>query len=100
VEVAVMDRGLPHSAFAVLRSLTRFGPLAPKEISEKSKVPERTVTYALRRLMQQKLLIKIPNLEDMRQCLYTPNLETVQELLRIHGHDSLMGTQLSLILRR
>jgi NAD+ kinase len=99
VEVAMMDKGLPHSAFAVLRSLARFGPLSPKDISEKSKVPERTVTYALRRLMKQKLLVKVPNLEDMRQCLYSPNLDTVHELIRVHGHDSLMGTQLSLILR-
>lgn len=94
----MLEKGLPHSLFAVLRSIARAGPLAPKEISRQSKVPERTVTYALRRLLQQKLIVKIPNLQDMRQCLYAPNLEKAREIINIHGHDSLMASQLNLIL--
>lgn len=94
----MLEKGLPHSLFAVLRSIARSGPLAPKEICRQSKVPERTVTYALRRLMQQKLIVKIPNLQDMRQCLYAPNLQKAQEIIALHGRDSLVASQLNLIL--
>ena len=94
----MLEKGLPHSLFAVLRSIARSGPLPPKEISRRSQVPERTVTYALRRLMQQKLIVKIPNLQDMRQCLYAPNLQQAREIIALHGCDSLVASQLNLIL--
>ena len=61
---------VPKSALLVLDHLTEHGPMAPREIARGSKIPLRTVTYALHKLIQQRLLRKVPNLMDMRKQLY------------------------------
>ena len=94
-----MSKELPSSALRVLRCLAKHGPLTPREISRRSEIPSRTVTDALRRLMKAKLLVRVPDLRDMRLCLYSPNRDVLRSLLNTHGVDSMLGAQLTLILR-
>jgi len=91
---------LPRSAYIVLSQLARDGPLCPVDISERARLAPRTVSYALRRLTSTRLCKKIPNLIDMRRPLYTPNLEVAREVVQRFGPDSLIGSQLTLLLRR
>ena len=91
---------LPRSAYIVLNTLSKDGPLCPVDISEKARLAPRTVSYALRRLTSTQLCKKIPNLSDMRRPLYTPNLEVAREVVQRLGPDSLIGSQLTLLLRR
>nr|KXH71144.1 MAG: hypothetical protein AM324_09095 [Candidatus Thorarchaeota archaeon SMTZ1-83] len=94
-----MSKELPSSALAVLRCLAKHGPLTPREISRRSEIPSRTVTDALRRLMKANLLVRVPDLRDMRLCLYSPNREVLRNLVNKHGMDSMLGIQLKLVLR-
>lgn len=75
-----MSIDLPNSALIVLSSLTAEGPMTPKTIITKVKMPSRTITYALQTLVNEKIVKKIPNLLDMRQPIYYVNLERVKEL--------------------
>ncbi|TFG09642.1 MarR family transcriptional regulator [Candidatus Thorarchaeota archaeon] len=70
---------LPKSALRVLDSLSRAGPMSPKDISEQADLAPRTVSFALRRLLGKKLLKKVPNFEDMRQPLYIVNTEMIRD---------------------
>ncbi|MBD3407717.1 MAG: hypothetical protein GF411_16485 [Candidatus Lokiarchaeota archaeon] len=86
---------LPKSAIIVLDHLKSGGPQSPQDISSRTKMPLRTVTFALKRLLKIKFCKRIPNLLDMRRPLYAVDgskkhdvretLETVraQETLRI-----------------
>jgi DNA-binding MarR family transcriptional regulator len=69
---------VPKSALLVLDHLTKNGPMAPRDIARESKIPLRTVTYALHKLIQQKLLRKVPNLMDMRKQLYHLDQERIR----------------------
>ncbi|TFG31420.1 MarR family transcriptional regulator [Candidatus Thorarchaeota archaeon] len=71
---------IPKSALLVLDHLTEHGPAAPREIARASKIPLRTVTYALHKLSQQKLLRKVPNLMDMRKQLYHLEVEKIRAI--------------------
>ncbi|MFW9911276.1 MAG: MarR family transcriptional regulator [Candidatus Thorarchaeota archaeon] len=75
-----MSLELPRSAIIVLDKLTHDGPLTPKDISTRVDLAPRTVSFALRKLMGQKLCRKIPNLQDMRQPLYLADIERAREL--------------------
>jgi DNA-binding MarR family transcriptional regulator len=75
-----MSLELPRSAIIVLDKLTHDGPLTPKDISTRVDLAPRTVSFALRKLMGQKLCRKIPNLQDMRQPLYLADMERAREL--------------------
>lgn len=75
-----MSLELPRSAIIVLDKLTHDGPMTPKDISTRVDLAPRTVSFALRKLMGQKLCRKIPNLQDMRQPLYLANAEKAKEL--------------------
>ena len=46
-------------------------PLSSKEIQEEIDLPVRATRYALRRLLVQGLVRKVPCLEDMRTSYYT-----------------------------
>ncbi|KXH69986.1 MAG: hypothetical protein AM326_01465 [Candidatus Thorarchaeota archaeon SMTZ-45] len=89
---------LPGSALVVLRSLARSGPMSPKEITSTTKLPPRTVSSAIKRLSRLRLLRRVPDLQDMRKCLYGPNLEVAKEMVTKYGSDSMVAVQLSLIL--
>jgi DNA-binding MarR family transcriptional regulator len=75
-----MSLELPRSAIIVLDKLTHDGPMTPKDISTRVDLAPRTVSFALRKLMGQKLCRKIPNLQDMRQPLYQADAERAKEL--------------------
>ena len=75
-----MSFELPRSAIIVLDRLTSEGPMTPKDISKKVDLAPRTVSFALRKLMGQKLCRKIPNLSDMRQPLYLADPKKAKEL--------------------
>ncbi len=75
-----MSIELPRSAIIVLDRLTTEGPMTPKDISSRVDLAPRTVSFALRKLMGQKLCKKIPNLTDMRQPLYAADVERAREL--------------------
>jgi DNA-binding MarR family transcriptional regulator len=66
---------LPKSALVVLGFLSKKGPLPPRAISKGAKVPLRTVTFALDRLVDADICQKVPNLGDMRRTLYIVNQE-------------------------
>ncbi len=75
-----MSIELPRSAIIVLDRLTNEGPLTPKDISSRVDLAPRTVSFALRKLMGQKLCRRIPNLTDMRQPLYVADMDRAREL--------------------
>ena len=77
---------LPRSAVIVLDRLTSEGPLTPKDLSSKVNLAPRTVSFALRKLMRQKLCKKIPNLRDMRQPLYLADAEKAKQLRMKYDH--------------
>jgi DNA-binding MarR family transcriptional regulator len=55
--------------------------MCPKEISTKLEMAPRTVSFALRKLLKDKILRRIPNLLDMRRPKYHVNLEVARDLL-------------------
>jgi len=77
---------VPKSALLVLDHLSDNGPMAPREIARGSKIPLRTVTYALHKLVQQKLLRKVPNLMDMRKQLYHLDQERIRVVEKEISH--------------
>ena len=76
---------LPKSALKILQFLTKRGPLPPRVISKEAKVPLRTVTFALDRLVDTQICQKIPNLGDMRRTLYTVNHDRAEAVFAIYG---------------
>jgi DNA-binding MarR family transcriptional regulator len=75
-----MSVELPNSALLVLSSLTAEGPMTPKSIIKKVKMPSRAITFALKTLVKEHIVKKIPNLLDLRQPIYHVDLERVKEL--------------------
>ncbi|MHA2425387.1 MAG: MarR family transcriptional regulator [Candidatus Thorarchaeota archaeon] len=91
---------LPKSAVIVLRHLTTSGPMCPVDISQSAQLAPRTVSHALKRLVNDELCKKIPNLQDMRRPLYTPNYEVAKNMVSKYGTDSAIGSQLTFMLRK
>ena len=87
---------LPKSALVVLDHIVAEGPIAPREISRKFNVPLRTVTFAIKKLMNLDLLKKIPNLMDMRKPQYLENNQRIHEL---HDVIELLRIQAGIRLR-
>lgn len=75
-----MSVRLPKSANVVLARLARDGPLTPKELSSRVDLAPRTVTLALKKLMDVQLCRKVSNFEDMRQSYYCVDMDRVREL--------------------
>lgn len=88
-----MSINLPTSAVIVLSSLTNEGPMTPKSIIKKLKLPPRTVTAALRTLVDERIIKKVPNFNDMRQPIYHVNLERVKELQLMFRIDQITRFQ-------
>ena len=76
---------LPKSALVILQFLTKRGPLPPRVISKESKVPLRTVTFALDRLVDKEICHRVPNLQDMRLTLYSVDHEKAQAVFNRYG---------------
>ncbi len=75
-----MSMELPNSAILVLGSLAAEGPMTPKTIIEKVGLAPRTISFALRTLVRERVIRKTPNLADMRQPIYHINMDRVKEL--------------------
>ncbi len=92
----LMTSDLPKSALVVLDHITAEGPLAPREISNRFNLPLRTVSFALKKLMNLNLLFKTPNLMDMRKPQYRTNSERVREM---HEVIDLLRAQMNIQFR-
>ena len=79
----------PKSTFAILSALILDGPMCPKEISVKLDMAPRTVSFALRKLMRDQILKRIPNLLDMRRPKYHVNMEQAKILLERYKNTPL-----------
>ncbi len=71
---------LATSAMIVLEQLVSEGPLCPKDISKKTGLAPRTVSHALKTLLDKKIAERTPNFTDMRSPLYHINEKRVKEL--------------------
>ncbi len=78
----------PKSAIAILGTLFDHGPMCPLEISNKLNMAPRTVSFALRKLLGNQLLRKIPNLSDMRRPKYHVNMEAAKDLLQQYNDSA------------
>ena len=75
-----MSIELPNSALIVLDSLASNGPMTPKALIDKVDLAPRTISFALRTLVREQIIMKTPNFADMRQPIYSVNMEKVREL--------------------
>ena len=64
---------LPKSAKRIILVLSEEGQMTQKDLINMTKIPAKTVRYALKRLNEQKLVISQHNLEDMRSMFYSLN---------------------------
>lgn len=74
------DNKLPQNAIIMLRFLNDHGKKTQKEIIQTLNLPIRSVRYCIRRLQERQLIVKYPNLRDMRSVFYTINTDHVQEV--------------------
>ncbi len=79
----------PKSAIAILGALINHGPMCPIEISEKLDMAPRTVSFALRTLVNRQLLRKIPNLSDMRRPKYHVDMDAAKVILQRYNDSAL-----------
>jgi len=64
------ERKIPPSARVVYDLLKSNGPLTAKDILRECNLAPRTVRYALKKLLDAKMIKRLPNLNDMRQNVY------------------------------
>ncbi|MGY5859968.1 MAG: MarR family winged helix-turn-helix transcriptional regulator [Candidatus Thorarchaeota archaeon] len=81
----------PKSAMAILGALMNHGPMCPLEISEKLDMAPRTVSFALRKLLGNQLLKRIPNLNDMRRPKYHVNMEAAKDILQRYNDSAIIS---------
>ncbi len=62
--------GFSPSMKLILNILENLGPLTQKEITRATRLPTRTVRYALSRLKEEEILEEREYFQDARQCLY------------------------------
>ena len=84
------DTKLPESAIKLLIYLEEHGKKTQKEIIHELNLPIRSVRYAIRRLIEQGYINKMPNLFDMRSVFYEIS-ESVMDI------DALIAEQQALI---
>jgi len=63
----------PPSVKYIYRLLELIGPMSRTEIEEESLLPPRTVGYALRILLDKRLITKAKNAKDKRKIIYKIN---------------------------
>ena len=68
--VTVKIEGFSPSMKLILNILENHGPLTQKEITKVTRLPTRTVRYALNRLKKEDILEEREYFRDARQCLY------------------------------
>jgi DNA-binding MarR family transcriptional regulator len=57
---------LPESAHTVIEALAEHGTLNQKKLRHYTGLPLKTIRYAINRLEKYNIVVKTPNLEDMR----------------------------------
>ena len=65
----------PPSASKILRVIEDRGPLTSKQIVQDTQLAPRTVRYALKRLVADGVIARVPNLTDLRQTLFMLHIE-------------------------
>ena len=68
-----MSLSLAPSTRLVIRILEENGWMTPKEIAQKTRLPPRTVKYALKQLKNNQALEEKPNWDDLRSKLLRLN---------------------------
>ena len=71
MNIAKNKNRLPESAITLLLYLENNGKKTQKEIITELKLPIRSVRYAIRRLIEEGVVTKQPNLFDMRSVYYS-----------------------------
>ncbi len=64
---------LPRSARLIYDYLARTQLAKPKDLIENMDIPARTIRHALKRLVDEGLVIKIPDFNDLRSSFYKIN---------------------------
>lgn len=65
----------PPSASKIISVIEANGPMTSKEIVETTNLAPRTVRYALKRLVSEGSVSRVPNLSDLRQTLFMRHVE-------------------------
>ncbi len=65
----------PPSASKIIRVIENNGPMTSKDIVENTNLAPRTVRYALKRLVAEGVIARVPNLTDLRQTLFMLHVE-------------------------
>ena len=81
-------QSLPSPAIEIILLIKKEGTLSSRDILEyfENKYQEKAVKYAIRRLLENKLIHRVPNLLDMRSVYY--RLATLDELSEIRNSIS------------
>ncbi len=58
------------SAQKIVKTIASKGPMTSKDLVDSTKLAPRTVRYALKRLVAQGVVARVPNLADLRQTLF------------------------------
>lgn len=66
-----MVKSMPASAKLVYKALLYEGEMTQKEIISETYLPARTARYALELLLRKNMISKKPNLNDVRQTVYS-----------------------------
>ena len=62
--------GFPPSAKKIVRLIETKGPMTSKDIVKGTNLAPRTVRYALKRLVAEGVVARVPNLNDLRQTIF------------------------------
>lgn len=60
----------PPSAKKIVHLIQAKGPMTSKDIVKTTKLAPRTVRYALKRLVAEGVVARVPNLNDLRQTIF------------------------------
>ena len=63
------------SAIKIVHTIKSRGPMTSKDLVSTTKLAPRTVRYALKRLVAQGVVARVPNLSDLRQTLFMLHID-------------------------
>jgi DNA-binding MarR family transcriptional regulator len=63
------------SAEKIVHTIKAQGPMTSKDLVDTTKLAPRTVRYALKRLVAQGVVARVPNLSDLRQTLFMLHIQ-------------------------
>ncbi len=63
------------SAQKIVHTIKSKGPMTSKDLVSSTKLAPRTVRYALKRLVAQGVVARVPNLSDLRQTVFMLHIE-------------------------